>query len=42
MSSIFDIEDEHRYNGGEQSAQEVCYVKGGNVLLLSWCPLPTG
>jgi hypothetical protein len=33
-SSFFVIkEDQQCYNGGELRAQEVCYVKGGNVLV---------
>jgi hypothetical protein len=42
MFNIFDIVDEQCYNGVEQSARQVRYVKGGNVLVLLWCPLPEG
>jgi hypothetical protein len=36
-SNVFVIEDEQCYSGAEQRAWEVCYVKGGNVLVsLGW------
>jgi hypothetical protein len=34
MSSVFCIEDEQCYNGGELRAREVSYVEEGNVLVL--------